>query len=46
MRMALENRLSVYDAAYLELAQRLRVPLAAKDSPLATAARNLGLFGA
>ena len=40
------HSLSAYDAAYLELAQRLRVALAAKDSPLATAARNLGLFGA
>ena len=46
LALARRNGLSAYDAAYLELAQRLRVPLAAKDSPLATAAKNLGLLGA
>lgn len=35
--------LSVYDAAYLELAQRTRLPLATLDSALATAARNAGV---
>ena len=33
--------LSVYDAAYLELAARLKVPLACKDGPLREAARQL-----
>jgi len=41
-------RLSVYDAAYLELAHRRRLPLACKDEPLRTAARKcgVGLYGA
>ena len=45
--LALARRfgLSAYDAAYLELAQRLGIPLAVKDSPLATAADRLGLLG-
>lgn len=46
LALARRHGLSAYDAAYLELAQRLRVPLAAKDSTLATAAKNLGLLGA
>jgi hypothetical protein len=33
--------LSVYDAAYLELAARLQVPLACKDGPLREAARQI-----
>ena len=32
------HQLSVYDAAYLELARRRRLPLACKDGPLRTAA--------
>ena len=36
-------RLSVYDAAYLELAQRRGLPLATLDHPLAAAARAVGL---
>jgi predicted nucleic acid-binding protein len=33
-------QLTVYDAAYLELAQRRRLPLACKDGSLRTAARR------
>lgn len=32
--------LSIYDAAYLELALRLKLPLACKDGPLREAARH------
>jgi predicted nucleic acid-binding protein len=35
--------LSVYDAAYLELAARLELPLACKDGPLREAARRHGV---
>ncbi|MFN0301231.1 MAG: type II toxin-antitoxin system VapC family toxin [Burkholderiales bacterium] len=35
-----ELALSVYDAAYLELALRLKLPLACKDGPLRAAARR------
>lgn len=35
-----ELALSVYDAAYLELALRLKLPLACKDGPLREAARR------
>lgn len=35
--------LTVYDAAYLELAQRLRLPLATLDTALAAAARSAGV---
>ena len=35
--------LTVYDAAYLELAQRLRLPLATLDRALAEAARRAGV---
>ena len=38
--LARELSLSVYDAAYLELALRLNVPLACKDGALRTAARK------
>ena len=44
--LARRHGLSAYDAAYLELAQRLGIPLAAKDSPLAAAADKLDLLGA
>ncbi len=39
-QLATELSLSVYDAAYLELAIRLNVPLACKDGPLREAARK------
>jgi predicted nucleic acid-binding protein len=36
-------RLSLYDAAYLELAQRQRAPLATLDGALRTAAAAVGV---
>ncbi len=36
-------RLTAYDAAYLELAQRRRLPLATLDSALLRAARDVGI---
>lgn len=42
-RLARTYRLSVYDAAYLELAQRERLPLATLDSALVSAARFEGV---
>lgn len=44
--LARRHGLSAYDAAYLELAQRISLPLATRDSPLADAARSLGLLAA
>ena len=38
--IASEHQLSAYDAAYFELAQRRRLPLACKDGPLQEAARR------
>ncbi len=38
-----EHDLTVYDAAYLELALRLRQALASRDGALLKAARNVGL---
>ena len=40
-RLAERYRLTVYDAAYLELAQRLDLPLATLDTELRIAAGNL-----
>jgi predicted nucleic acid-binding protein len=40
MVLARRHRLTVYDAAYLELALRERLPLATLDVPLAEAARR------
>jgi predicted nucleic acid-binding protein len=42
-RLARLHGLSIYDAAYLELALRERLPLATFDSDLARAARKEGL---
>ena len=39
-KLASELTLSVYDAAYLELALRLKIPLACKDGPLRDAAKR------
>jgi predicted nucleic acid-binding protein len=41
--LAREQRLTAYDAAYLELAMRLGVPLASKDADLCDAAERLGV---
>jgi predicted nucleic acid-binding protein len=41
--MASAYRLSVYDAVYLELAERRALPLACKDGPLRKAAKQRGL---
>jgi predicted nucleic acid-binding protein len=38
VQLATRHRLTTYGACYLELAQRLRVPLATLDSPLRAAA--------
>jgi predicted nucleic acid-binding protein len=39
--LASEHQLSVYDAAYLELAQRRGFALACKDGPLRSAAERI-----
>jgi predicted nucleic acid-binding protein len=41
--LATLHQLTVYDAAYLELAQRRRLPLACKDGSLRTAARRAAI---
>lgn len=43
LALAHAHRLTAYDAAYLELASRLGLDLATKDSDLHTAARTLGV---
>lgn len=42
--LAREHRLSAYDAAYLELAMRLGLPLATDDRSLAAAAKRVGVI--
>ncbi len=48
MALARTRKLTVYDAAYLELAQRERLPLATLDRALekAAIAEGVALFGA
>jgi predicted nucleic acid-binding protein len=41
--LAAEHQLSIYDAAYLELAQRRDLALGCKDGPLRRAARKVGV---
>ena len=43
VRLADEHGLTVYDAAYLELAHRRGLPLATLDQDLAQAARSIGV---
>jgi predicted nucleic acid-binding protein len=43
LQLADRHRLTVYDAAYLELAQRLNLPLATLDRDLRSAAHGLGI---
>lgn len=43
MELALETGVSGYDAAYLELAKRLELPLATLNATLAAAARARGV---
>lgn len=43
VRLAEAHGLTAYDAAYLELAQRRRLPLATLDAALAQAAREAGV---
>ena len=38
--LALKHQLTVYDAAYLELALRLKLPMATKDDALKRAMRD------
>ena len=41
--LARQERLTAYDAAYLELAMRLGIPLASKDDNLCDAAERVGV---
>jgi len=43
LALARHHGLSAYDAAYLELAMRLAIPLATLDAKLQAAARNAGV---
>ena len=44
LNLAREHNLSVYDASYLELASRLKAPLATQDHRLQQVAQTLGLL--
>jgi predicted nucleic acid-binding protein len=41
--LAIKHGLTIYDAAYLELASRRSLPLASRDEALKTAARRCGV---
>jgi predicted nucleic acid-binding protein len=43
MQIARTTKLTIYDASYLELAVRLRLPLATRDMQLASAAKSLNV---
>lgn len=43
LNLARAHKLTSYDAAYLELAMRLGIPLASNDGPLRAAAQKLGV---
>lgn len=43
LKLADQHQLTLYDAAYLELAQRLSLPLASLDRDLRSAASRLGV---
>src|SRR4029077_18552798 len=43
LELARSQRISAYDASYLELAMRRGIPLATKDEDLAKAARRVGV---
>ena len=43
LALARKEGLTTYDATYLELSLRLNLPLATKDAPLASTARQLGV---
>ena len=45
MDLAATHALTLYDAAYLELALRTGLPLATLDQPLGCAARSVGIAG-
>lgn len=42
-RISRQHRLSAYDAAYLELAMRMNIPLATRDAALKASAESVGL---
>ena len=44
LSLAHSEKLTTYDASYLELAMRMGVPLATKDSKLREAAERLGVI--